>query len=94
MAIQVLTVQAPDQKLGPLEALLSVRRLPDNAMHVCEVVDFPGHLRMRGKANDMVKEARSQLAILVQTILVQITLPAHNRLDVLSTWSMRKTSPS
>ena len=29
-----------------------------------EVVDFPGHLRMRGKANDMVKEALNVLTVL------------------------------
>ncbi|CAE7513222.1 SRPRB [Symbiodinium natans] len=30
----------------------------DQKLGPLEVVDFPGHLRMRGKANDMVKEAR------------------------------------
>lgn len=31
---------------------------PDQQLSSVEVIDFPGHLRMRGKANDMLPEAR------------------------------------
>ena len=51
-----MSMQAEDQKLGPLEAAGTHVAAPV-CHNLLQVVDFPGHLRMRGKANDMVKEA-------------------------------------
>ena len=85
-------MQATDQKLGPLEAARPNVAAPVSA-NLRQVVDFPGHLRMRGKANDMVKEASQPVGQRFKK-LQHVLAVVRCRLDVSSTWSMRKTSPS